>query len=350
MKIYIPTFENYNSMLFELSENSTLYHRSTKKLKEGDIIKPKKIKGSHWLENQPMEIVLEYLRKTEYPDRPSRFECIYTSAHPRSRFLDKGDLYVVKPIGNLFMTDSTLIDNIGEEFSNWLHRFDNYGSDHEKARLIKGAKDGDERSIQQLIYGLPYEAHIYWKGTQRGNIKDLEILSDSAVITEVPQEETKRLKIGQNIKVIESGVVATMTLYFNSRHDTGKVFTEDEVLELVNQIKNEIYEPDVKIEDKEYARKEKGRGKDGSDEMVFGFNGTLRPGAKLKITHVKSGIAYNTTRRDWEETPKKYTNISFDFYIKRKLFKRKDNSPSFSFDTYDFLNENIWDISKFFAW
>ena len=26
MKQIIPTFENYNSMLFELSENSTLYH------------------------------------------------------------------------------------------------------------------------------------------------------------------------------------------------------------------------------------------------------------------------------------------------------------------------------------
>jgi len=50
--------------LFELSENSTLYHRSSKKLKVGDIIKPKKIKGSHWLEQNEMELALEHLRKS----------------------------------------------------------------------------------------------------------------------------------------------------------------------------------------------------------------------------------------------------------------------------------------------
>ena len=53
MKQLIPTFESYvlNNALFELSNNSTLYHRSPIKLNVGDTIVPKKEGGSHWLES-----------------------------------------------------------------------------------------------------------------------------------------------------------------------------------------------------------------------------------------------------------------------------------------------------------
>ena len=352
MKQIIPTFENYNltNALFELSENSTLYHRSIKKLKVGDVIKPRKIKGSHWLEKSEMELALEQMRKESYPHRPSRFDCVYTSPHPRSRFLDKGDLYVVRPVGNMFMTDSTLIDDIGEQFSRWFYSYDGYGlSDYERPKIIKLANQGDERALKELVYGLPYEANLYWQGKGTQYIKDLEILSDSAVVTEVPVEEIKRLKINQNVKVVEEGLVAWLTIYFNTR-DAKRTFTEEEAIELINQIKNEVYESDVKIEDKEYARKRKGEGKDGFDEMTFELKGTLRKGAKLKINYVRSGIAYSTTRRDFDEIPQRYTNISYDFYIKRKLYKRKDSAPYFRFESHDFLNRGVWDMSKFFDW
>ena len=92
MKEIIPTFENYmfSDALFELSNNSTLYHRSPIKLSVGDTIVPNRKGGTHWLESKGCELALEQLRKQKYKDRPSRFECIYATAIPRSRFVDKG--------------------------------------------------------------------------------------------------------------------------------------------------------------------------------------------------------------------------------------------------------------------
>jgi hypothetical protein len=89
----VKSFQEFinEQLLLELSSNSTLYHRSPIKLKVGDKIQPRKNKeGQHWLQSSMMEVALEELRKKEFPDRPSRFECIYASPYPRSRFVDKG--------------------------------------------------------------------------------------------------------------------------------------------------------------------------------------------------------------------------------------------------------------------
>lgn len=341
----IPTFEEFiiNDMLFELSQNSTLYHRSSKKLKIGDKIFPKLKKGSHWLELKSMEIALEYLRQKEYSNRPSRFSCIYASVIPRSRFIDKGYLYAIKPVGNLFMTDSRLIDKLGESFDR--NMYDRYNDFEEHKELIKKAKEGDINALEELRYMLPYDANLYWKGTQKAPIKDLEILCESAIVTEEIEENTKRLKINQTVKITEEKLYANLTLFFNSKNNAKESFTEEQIQKLVEEIRTTVFSDDVKIEDKEYSRKEKD--KHGNQSAVIEFSGILKKGAKLKITYVQSGLT-NSTITNWDnEHVKRYSSVMFDFYIGKKLYQRKDKAPLFRFDLNSYRNEKIWDVSKY---
>lgn len=325
--------------LLELSENSTLYHYSEKKMKVGDVIKPRKVKGTHWLAKNVEEITLEHLRKTEFSDKPSRLESIYTSVIPRSRFVDKGYLYVVKPQGNFFMTDSTLIDNLGYQFYRELDR--QYGMNR-VSEIQQKIKDKDYYTLEDIKYCLPIEAYTYWEGTQGGDLKDLEVLCDSAVITEGPIED-ERLKANKNVEIIKEGLIATMSIYFNSIKSK-RIFSEEEAFGFINKIKEQIFEADVKVDDKEYARKEKGTGQDGSDEYVFELRGKLRKGAKLKTSFVNSALY---TKKSYSDIPKRYNRVSFDFYLDRKLIRRKDQSPSFRFEVFDFANDEIWDISTY---
>ena len=121
-------FGSFNEYIInELSNNSTLYHRTTEKLKVGDIIKPNKTKGTHWLEKNNMELALEGLREQKYSKKPSRFSCIFSSVIPRSRFVDKGYLYTIRPIGKMHMPDSTLIDQMDRKFNdNFMDSYEYY--------------------------------------------------------------------------------------------------------------------------------------------------------------------------------------------------------------------------------
>lgn len=150
---------------------TTLYHRSSKDFKPGDILTaqtdPKT--GKHWLLSKKYEHELERVRVRSYPDRPSRINCIYASFNARSRFLGKGKLYAIEPIGNTFVTDSKIIDQIGNDDS---------GS-----------------------YGASYSLYEeYWEGVEPGrrNINDVEILMDSAKVIEAIEEKA-RLQIGTKI-------------------------------------------------------------------------------------------------------------------------------------------------------
>jgi hypothetical protein len=158
---------------YTLSNNVTLYHRSPKKFKVGDTLTAQvdPATGNHWLAKKQYEKEMEEYRKKHYPNLPSRFNCIYSSFSPRSRFIGKGYLYAVKPIGKTHITDSKIIDQLGR--NSW--KDDDYGYD---SSLIED----------------------YWKGVEprRGNIDDMEIMSESAEVIEVVGEN-KRLQRGELI-------------------------------------------------------------------------------------------------------------------------------------------------------
>lgn len=336
--------ESASYPLFELSSNSTMYHRSMHKFKVGDIIKPMKNKtGEHWLQSNSMEVALENLRQERYSDKPSRFNCIYTTVVPRSRFVDKGYLYTVRPLGNFFMTDSKIIDEMDGRFSSNLN--DYFGEDwKQQSEVQKLAKNGDKRAIELLTMNLPYEANRYWTGIRslRGRIQDIEILCDSVIVTEF-DEDKDRLKVGDKIVITDEKITGSLDLYFNSKANSSKEFTFDEITKMVNDITKNIF-VNPKIDKKTYTKK--GGGINGSDEHVYTITGTLRKNTKLEISFIKNEI-YNKHYDPELRKNTKYTDMMFNFYLGRKLYRRTDQSPLFRFSLYNYGKEKLHDVSQY---
>lgn len=159
---------------YTVSPDATLYHRSPQRFKVGDILTAQvdPATGKHWLAKKQYEREMEEVRKQQFPNLPSRLDCIFASFHPRSRFLGKGFLYAVRPVGRMHVTDSKLIDEIGR--NSW--QDNDYGYD---SSLIED----------------------YWKGVEprRGNVLDMEVLMDKAEVVEV-LDEPKRLQRGTLLK------------------------------------------------------------------------------------------------------------------------------------------------------
>jgi len=316
-----------------------LYHRSLRKMNVGDVIEiPKDLTtNKHYLANKMGELAMEQERLLEAPDAPSRLNCVYSSLIPRSRFVDKGYLYRVKPTGKIFVADSTLIDVIMERF------------DREYYEYISRYEQPERKEIEQdllqnpskLTNYLPSEAYYYWKGSvpNKNTLRDIEVLSDGAIVTEVVNESEKSTPfvMGDDVVVTESDKLkASLDLYINSKtlakgEEVKSDLTEQEINDLLNYIGNEIFDG-VKSENRYGA---------------ITFKGYLKKGAKLKIISLASNIrgGRKNTRKG------KYETMMFDFYYNDKLISRnkkvndKNITHRFTLGSWD--NENVYDYSKY---
>lgn len=198
MRMLLREFVREFLVEYAPQENVVLYHRSMKKFKVGDVLS-----GGHSSKNKldsPVELALEEYRQKHHPDLPSRMNCVYMTFIPRSRFVNYGKLYAVKPNGNMFVSDSMLIDKMLEDKD----RSRSYGSSEY------------EYTKDDVPY---YLVERYWKGVEpnRGNTNDLEVIAESATVTEII-EEHKRV---QRDDVVEfgSGVVikGTVSLFSDSK-------------------------------------------------------------------------------------------------------------------------------------
>ena len=326
-------------LLNEISTNTPLYHRSMRKMNVGDAIEiPKEpSSGKHYLASKMGELALEQERLLEAPNAPSRLSCVYSSLIPRSRFVDKGYLYRVKPTGKIFVADSTLIDVIMERF------------DREYYEYISRYEQPERKEIEQdllqnpskLTNYLPSEAYYYWKGSvpNKNTLRDIEVLSDGAIVTEVVNESEKSTPFvtGDDVVVTESDKLkASLDLYINSKtlakgEEVKSDLTEQEINDLLNYIGNEIFDG-VKSENRYGA---------------ITFKGYLKKGAKLKIISLASNIrgGRKNTRKG------KYETMMFDFYYNDKLISRnkkvndKNITHRFTLGSWD--NENVYDYSKY---
>ena len=194
-------------LLNEISTNTPLYHRSLRKMNVGDAVEiPRDTANKHYLTYKMGELALEEERKETAPDAPSRLNCVYSSLIPRARFVDKGYLYRIKPTGRIFVADSTLIDVIMERF------------DREYYEYISRYEQPERKEIEQdllqnpskLTNYLPSEAYYYWKGSvpNKNTLRDIEVLSDGAIVTEVVSESEKSTPfvIGDDVVVTETSV------------------------------------------------------------------------------------------------------------------------------------------------
>ena len=325
-------------LLNEISTNTPLYHRSLRKMNVGDVIEiPKDLTtNKHYLANKMGELAMEQERLLEAPDAPSRLNCVYSSLIPRSRFVDKGYLYRVKPTGRIFVADSTLIDTIME-------RFDREYYEHVSRYDQQDRKEIEQDLLQnpsKLTNYLPREAYEYWKGSvpNKDTLRDIEVLSDGAIVTEVVSESEKSTPFvrGDDVVVTESNKLkASLDLYINSKtmangEEVKSDLTEQEINDLLNYIGNEIFDG-VKSENKYSA---------------INFKGYLKKGAKLKIISLASNI-----RGGRDNTKKgKYETIMFDFYYNNKLISRNkkvnDKNITHRF-TIGFWDNEVYDYSKY---
>jgi hypothetical protein len=335
-------------LLSEISTNTPLYHRSLRKMNVGDAVEiPRDTTNKHYLTYKMGELALEEERKETAPDAPSRLNCVYSSLIPRSRFIDKGYLYRVKPTGRIFVADSTLIDAIMERFDNEYYEYISRYDQPERTEIEQDLLQNPKRLMEYL----PREAYEYWMGEKpniaafgKSALRDIEVLSDGAVVTEVVSESEKSTPfvIGDDVVVTESDKLrAQLTLYLNSKslakgEEVKPDYTPEEISSLLNYIGNNIFDG-VKAEPSKYT------------ENSYDFLGNLKKGAKLKIISLASNIRGG--RSAYNIKAGKYETIMFDFYVDGKLISRNrknnDKNITHRLTLSRWSNENIPDYSKY---
>ena len=234
------------SLLFEMSQNATLYHRSTVKYNVGDEIKPQ---GREYVKKSLFERALEAFRKKYFPNAPSRFDCVFASVVPRSRFRTKGYLYTVKlGSGNYLMTNSYLIDDMGKEFTS-------FTADFSSERL-------SQYPDEDLMNYLPtFDAKRYFKGIPYGDKESIEVLAESLIVTEVHDTNVPILRRGDR-------VVVTKPIQVNLQG-----YVKESELHLVQQVLSKLIKGDIKIADSSGERNKR-----------ISVEGTINTGTKLWVT------------------------------------------------------------------
>ena len=151
------------ALLLEMSTDTLLYHRSTHNFKIGDTIKPHGIglNNKHfYIERDNVEKFLEQYRPA---NKPSRGNSVYLSVIKKSRFIEKGTLYVCKIASNSkwHITNSRLVDELYD-------RIDQYP---------------ENKNI----------AETYWKPDKfqisQSTVKDIEILADKVIVVDIVKEQ-----------------------------------------------------------------------------------------------------------------------------------------------------------------
>lgn len=323
-------------LIKEVDENTTLYHRSSIKLNPGDTIKPNKdASGHHWMESKPAEIGMEHYRKQMNPNAPSRFDCVYSSLIPRSRFVDKGYLYEIKPKGKIHITDSSLIDEINEQFNR--NAYDELGS------YQKIENEAKRNPVYVAMYLPYYEVKDYWDGVTptKTNLKNIEVLSNSAIVVREVQESEKATPfvVGDKIKVMKSNTIKVQSsIYINSNDYGGKEkqrMTSEEIDKLIEDLKTQILDSNATIsrEDKDWA---------GQQYTILNIGGTLKNGA----TFIVSGINHQMQRTNsWDDYRGKYSKLNIDPIINGKRIysdgKKNEYAIYNRIEVNSIWNENI---------
>lgn len=241
----------FSNILKEITEKALVYHRSSHPMKVGDIITPKidNETKKHWMESIDAEIGLELIRRKKFSDKPSRLKCIYSAIIPRSRFVYKGNLYVVKPKGKIHIGDSGIIDKLIYDFEK---RIIGYSGDYDRSKEIsKKIKEDPEESLNYINY---IYSEYYWEGKSlRGNYraqkKNIEVLSESAEVVEVIQDTENDIKVGKKYEVTESDKLLAW-LYPSNRDEN----VDNRWVEFNNKVINHLFSSLDKKESRGYDR------------------------------------------------------------------------------------------------
>lgn len=283
-------------LLLEMSQNATLYHRSTVKYNVGDEIKPQ---GRDYVKKSLFERALEAFRKKYFPNAPSRFDGVFATIVPRSRFRSKGYLYTVKMgSDNYLMTNSYLIDDMDKEFTS--RTVDFLGTD--------GLR---QQSDEDLMYYLSqFDAKRYFKGiTGIGDKESIEILADKLIVTEVHDEKAPLLRRGDRV-VASQPIEVSLSGYI-----------KESELSFVQQVLSKLIKGDIKVSDSS-----------GDQNKRISIKGMLNTNTKLWIMWFNDPMqAYNKSyRKEYDTRP----NIQLAFTAPW----RKSEKVKFPFLTLTLVN------------
>lgn len=205
----------------------TLYHRSFHKFNVGDVIKPgiDPATGKPHRSDKSVEKALESYRAKKHSELPSRFNCVYLSYLPRSRFLSKGYLYAVTiPDSHTLTTNSRIIDKLTERYR---EEYDFHGKVH-----------------QPYVYENDDLIKSYWDGVEptRTNLKDLEVLAPFATVIEIVDDN--RLIRNTDVEFGNILIQSTMHAYVD-KHDPTNEYTyasdgntKVKISDVLNALKN----------------------------------------------------------------------------------------------------------------
>lgn len=220
-------------LLNEISEKTTLYHRSPHDFKIGQILdgskksgqKEHRAQGSDWAGNEMAELLLEEYRQKNHPNLPSRNDVIYTSVVPRARFLGKGRLYEVKIAedASYHITNAEIIDELKE--LTYQRETGRYGGVPQK-------------KIDQLV-------KAYWKPTGwlgREHVKSIEVIATKVKVVGIPDEDHEGMEIpdlrpGDTVKLNEPYQFEV----FAKEDETDQVWDQIEQMKGVDPIEKARY-------------------------------------------------------------------------------------------------------------
>jgi hypothetical protein len=338
------------SLITEIPEKLVTYHRSLKTFKPGEVLSAQKMgeTGRHHYQEDWFEIAMEAYRKRYAPDKPSRMNCVFSSFIPRSRFVDRGYLYLVRPQGKILITDSLLIDNNRRRFEDSFYGSSGY---EEFSKAKKRPWDVSAEEAEHLSYDLPY-AGTYWDGMppSQQNLQSAEVLSDTALVINQLAEDPRRLKVREVVEVTESDKIpAKLDLYFvydTNQDDKGKdthYHTAEEMDKVADGLVKHLFSSvkSSKGEDSTWGKPE--------NKLRFHHTiGFLRKGVQLKIGYVQSKLMY----KHYDDSDRgKYSMMSFGFFYNGKWFEKGEHkrlNPSFSLEYYPYdASMNVRDIGKY---
>lgn len=261
-------------LISEMSQNATLYHRTTQKYEVGDVVKPG---NRDYVVKSYFERAMEYYRQKNYPNEPSRLTAVFASVVPRSRFRQKGQLYTVKlNTSNWLFTNSQLIDELNNDFTHNTNRdVDDFSIDH--------LKDYTDEQLHDYFLDT-FTAERYWQGTKRGDTEGIEILADSFIVTGI-EDGKVLLRRGEKVKSIKSMRVH-VSGFFND-----PPWKADVVIEELNK----FIVGDLKIEKMSF----------GSGQFSISGDVNLKPNVILYVTDMNDPMAqYNkSTRKEYSRKP-----------------------------------------------
>lgn len=328
-------------ILSEISENTILYHRSNDIFKEGDILNPKKKFGDdHHQKNNKLQQYLENYRKENFPDKPSRLNCVFCSVIPNSAFMNRGYLYEVTPIGKTHITLAFFINKINTLFSEEKYfqtrddmvsisdYIDRYGKE-DGMRRYKSYQDEIEQHVMYLIKSdLDKYCEWYWKGVNyngdsyKKDTKWVEVLCEQVKVKRVYGSSS--LKVFKPNDIIKNKDEIQLEVYtFNGKiyKSNGNVqHSEEETKKIFSKLKQKRVKVDVESKSSNSVKY----------VLTFPKNFKFKISRAIPAEIPSKSLgdqqhSYKTPYRMFAITPKDFDiNISLDSFINgKKLYNLK---------------------------